>query len=769
MRAINRRAASRRPGTALLLALGLVALLAMQPGFAQGGPGMPLSVADDWTHHHVVFSGARSEAAADRLRYEPRYLRQWLVHSRPMRRHEHAPDATKTFAAPTVGETFAVPGLMARFLAAQAAAERARKPRPEPVPPPDSLDQDWASALPAGAKVGNGMFPAKFTFDVTAPPDCTNDYVVFNTGLTTGPSIVAYNNLYSTQSPTLQGYCGGGGPTVRWAYRTGTGAVVASTVLSLDGTKVVYVSTQASGAVLHVLQLNAAGEGTVAAPVSPTAVTNWGSCAAGASCVVNVPFTGAPQSTRSAPFYDYTNDVAYAGDDAGRLHMFTPVLSGTPAEVTTGGWPVTVDAGFVLNGPVLDPGTNRVFLTTNNGTNSKVCYVTSTPAVTCTANLAGLISDAVTIDSSAGKVFAFSTVNGATVHQYSTALASPVAVRLGGGTNVAAVYSGAFNHAYLTSPAGTGKLYVCGKGATGTRARLFRLSITNGTMSGAADTGNVNLSSTASAAACSPVAEFYNASTGMDWIFVSVGNNSVTPAGSSCATTTGCVMSLNVTGTAWPPTGGMTAGYAVPSNATNPATSGIVVDNTGGSTTVPATTLAAAITSTTATSITVASSAGFAVNDYVQIDAEAIRISAIAGTTLTVVRAQLGTTAATHLISTAVVDLRSTLLNGAITAAATSITVDSTTTFNVNDYIQVDSEAMLIMARPSSTTLTVTRGRLGSTAAAHADNARVNDLSGYPQAASVYFSFGVNSSAAVLCNGTNGVGCAVKLTQDGLR
>ena len=69
MRAINRRTASRWPRTALLLTPGLVALLAMQPGFAQGRPGMPLSVADDWTHRHVIFSGARSEAAADELQY----------------------------------------------------------------------------------------------------------------------------------------------------------------------------------------------------------------------------------------------------------------------------------------------------------------------------------------------------------------------------------------------------------------------------------------------------------------------------------------------------------------------------------------------------------------------------------------------------------------------------------------------------------------------------------------------------------------------------
>jgi hypothetical protein len=861
----------------------------MRPGIAQERPGMSLSVPDDWTHHHVVFSGARSEAAAEQLQYEPRYQRQWLLHNRPLRTGVREAETAEQYRTPVAADRFPVPGMTSMLAAAEAAAARAKKPKP--VTAESGLSQDWASPLWSGATAGYGMYPAKFTFDAVAAPDCTNDYVAFMTGPTsavaasrtgtftgtptngqtvtiggtlvltasttvntglffqiggpsnttratnlaaaiarngasvgvtatssaavvtvtattpgtagnsitlleglnnftwagttltgganpTTPSIVAYNNLYSTQSATLQGYCGGSGPSVRWAYTTGMGSVVTSPVLSFDGTRLIYVETKASGAVFHVLQWKSGGEGTVAAPATPSTIADWSACPSGASCVVNVAFRGAPQVTRSSPFYDYSNDVAYVGDDAGVLHKFTPVLSGTPAEVTTGGWPVTVDSGYVLNGPVVDPDTGRVFVTDSNGTNGKVCYVSGTSAVTCTASVAGIFSDTVVIDPSTGRVFAVSSVSGATVHQYTTSLASVATATIGapGETTVgpAPVFSGAFDQAYYTSADGTGKMYVCGKEGSIARAALYRISLNAGTMSSLPDgylvlTNNTGPGQTIDVAGCSPVMEFYNTSTGMDWIFLSVADDAATTTGTTCAASDeGCVLSLNVTGTAWPPAV-MTAGYVAPDNNQYPSTSGIVVDNTAGTTTVPKTSLRAAVGSTTATSISVASASGFSAGDYVQVDAEAMQISAIAGTSLTVSRGALSTTAATHLVNTAVVDLRRTLLNGAITAATPTITVDRNTTFNVDDYIQVDSEAMLITAKPTATTLTVTRARLGSAAAAHADNAQVTDLSKYPQAASVYFSFALDSSAAALCNGSSGVGCAVKLTQDGLR
>ncbi len=66
-----------------------------------------------------------------------------------------------------------------------------------------------------------------------------------------------------------------------------------------------------------------------------------------------------------------------------------------------------------------------------------------------------------------------------------------------------------------------------------------------------------------------------------------------------------------------------------------------------------------------------------------------------------------------------------TLLNGAITNVATTITVDSTASFVKGQTIQVDSEKMTVVTVPNATTLTVTRGTEGTSAASHLDNAPV--------------------------------------------
>ena len=64
-----------------------------------------------------------------------------------------------------------------------------------------------------------------------------------------------------------------------------------------------------------------------------------------------------------------------------------------------------------------------------------------------------------------------------------------------------------------------------------------------------------------------------------------------------------------------------------------------------------------------------------------------------------------------------------TNLDAAISdTTGTSVTVEDSSIFAVNDLIQVDSEIFLITAVPTSTTLTVTRGYFSTTAATH-DNA----------------------------------------------
>ena len=80
--------------------------------------------------------------------------------------------------------------------------------------------RDWNVNFVRG-RVGANMYPAKYSFDPGAPPDCTNDYVVFGLNIagTTNKqaNLIAFNNLYSG----VGGICGLA-PTVLFAYNVTT-------------------------------------------------------------------------------------------------------------------------------------------------------------------------------------------------------------------------------------------------------------------------------------------------------------------------------------------------------------------------------------------------------------------------------------------------------------------------------------------------------------------------------------------------------------------
>src|SRR5262245_51861505 len=81
MRLANSEQRRRRFGRAILFAIGLVQVLAMKAGLAQDKRHVPVSVPEDWTNHHVIFSGARTAEDARRLAADRRYLNQWLLHN----------------------------------------------------------------------------------------------------------------------------------------------------------------------------------------------------------------------------------------------------------------------------------------------------------------------------------------------------------------------------------------------------------------------------------------------------------------------------------------------------------------------------------------------------------------------------------------------------------------------------------------------------------------------------------------------------------------
>lgn len=428
---------------------------------------------------------------------------------------------------------------------------------------------------------GSQAFPAKFVFDVTEAPSCTNDFVAIGiptSGVGTQANVIGLNNLYSNSGST--GYCPTNGPTVKFAYASGPGQVPASVVISQTGQQLAYVENLVGSSVFHVLTIGTTGtNGTSAtSPVAPGSA--GGNNAVDATVLLSPDGGTTTQSSTNSPFVVYTrddaNDVAYAttyssaGSGSGYLYKISNVFNGSA--VPTLVWSVPITA--VPSTPVYDSVSNKVFFTDSAG---RIDYLIDTgvsPSVVYGPVVAsGTTSEnPVVVDSARQMIYASFNSNGtnAVVVQAPTSLASTVSVPVGTATNTyTGPYLPDFNNAWY-SGSGTPVMYVAGTG-TGTLPTLYSVGFDG--------SGVMNSSATASAALAtgaadaSPVSDFYNAALAKDFLFVGVTNNCVasTQGGAS-----GCVMSLDITG------GFPTVNANSTALAATGGTSGIIPDNDSG-------------------------------------------------------------------------------------------------------------------------------------------------------------------------------------------
>jgi len=554
--------------------------LPWQTSSSQGPFHNRIPLPQDWSHRHLIYSRASTLGQALQNQQRYRFWHQWFRRNARVERSDGEEAFSSEFGHRhhRVGDAG------------------------------EGFQRDWGISLGPGATVGEGMSPAKFTFDINATASCASDYVVFNTRLTGAGSlnIVGFNNLYAGAG----GICGAG-PSVLFAYHTktdgGASGTFTSPTLSIDGTQIAYTESSAAGAavvspgVLHILRWKSGDGGTIALPQQPTTRVTLGAdyvtCKATAtSCLLSLVFGNAAASSSSEPFYDFDTDNLYVGDDSGNLHKFTGVFFGAPVEVTTGGWPIAVRSGHVLTGPVADNTSRNIFVSDVDGTLSYVREVGSavgacgagvppclgSTSVAVSGN-AGSITDAPIVDSTQGRVFAFTgnhtnaTSGGANVVQADTSLSAASVTRLDVGIGRRSnLHDGAFDDAYFSNVA-TGHLYVCANSGANSGAAsnaapnnqptLKRISFnSDGTMA-VVDLGTLLLATAMTT--CSPVTEILNGTT--DRMFFSV-QASGSPA--ACAAF-GCVMSVSVP-TANPFTFPSAVAAELPESG---GTSAIVIDN----------------------------------------------------------------------------------------------------------------------------------------------------------------------------------------------
>jgi hypothetical protein len=519
---------------------------------------------DDWSFHHVVFSRPRPDSPEEyQVQNDPRYWFQQIRHA-----------AARTFG-----------GLKpADFRPAVQLRSKAKR--------------DWSQCLGSSATAGALNFPAKYSLTVDGTPGCT-DFVVYNTSLagsSSQASIIAYNNLY--KSPV----CTGTVPQTFWAYNTG-GTVSNSPVLSADGTKVAFIQSSSSGiaslssssgiASLVVLKWPTGGGGTGRSPITLSSNSSFPSCTA--PCMISIPFANGSNDLNSSPFYDYSgSDTLFVGGSDGGLHQFNSVFTGTPSEVTTGGYPIAVSQdNEPLSSPAYDSGLGLVFVgdlhgsgASNDGEVHSVNVSTGAVANSAQLCVGSGYEGGPVLDPAAGELyFACANDSGAgpscnssqaCLRQFTeTSISGSIGIAqsIGSDSSNEAVGPGAFDNIYLTSTNGSspsGNFYICGN--PGGLATLYRIPITSNSIG--TSVAIATLSSTSIAGPdCSPVTEFFNSSTTTDWLFVSpTGKGSQ----SSC-TSSGCVYSFNAT-TALAAGATASSGLASANGA-----SGIVVDNIGAS------------------------------------------------------------------------------------------------------------------------------------------------------------------------------------------
>jgi hypothetical protein len=513
-----------------------VVLLALAPnlGAQEASSGKPIGAIQDWSQRQIVFSRDALAQHPDLVYREPRVLQQ----------------ALQRWQVPDWGR-FYPHNSMASPSSSKPASER-----------------DW-SVPGLGGKLAANVFPAKFSINPQAPPDCVKDFVVFGLnieGATGGQAnLIAFDNLYVNAQGT--GFCSGTAPKLYFAYNISTvagGKITTSPVLSQDGTKIAFVEDIPANAglgitassILHVLTWTA-GQGAIGNAAPPSSMTS-------------VTFSATNEIT-SSPWIDYGADTAYVGSANGDLYQITGVFTASPTLSGPPDWPVTVSKNFALTSPVLDVIRGLVMVGSANGALYQINTSTSAVAKLQIGQTGGTTFGIIAppiVDITNNTTFVVDADNGtsAVLVQVQTSnlqVLSTGNIGLGSTTGTKLkLYQPAFSNAYYTKPS-SGLVSVCGTGSGDSTPWQYTFGFTGAVMNTPASTSQQLLISTT--AQCTGWTEFYNPNIngGTDFFFFGL-----TEDCDAAGTAGGCVAEI--------------VGNTQPISATaqvHSGPSGIVVDN----------------------------------------------------------------------------------------------------------------------------------------------------------------------------------------------
>jgi hypothetical protein len=255
--------------------------------------------------------------------------------------------------------------------------------------------------------------------------------------------------------------------------------------------------------------------------------------------------------TRSSPWIDYNSDVAYVGDDDGKIYKITGVFKGTPT-LAGAPWSVTISPNVRASTPVLDKNLGLVMVGSQNGTFYSINATTGVVRSLVVGRSGGTnpgILAAPIVDVTNGTSFVVSAndgTSGVLVQVNSATMTLMAKGRIGqasrSGTAVS-LFQPAFSNDYFTSPS-LGVARLCGTGAANITPFQYAFGFTGITMNPAPVFSQQIVNSVN--ARCTGWTEFFNPNVGAggtDFFFFGL------TADCTGAGTSGCVKARNANGT----------------------------------------------------------------------------------------------------------------------------------------------------------------------------------------------------------------------------
>lgn len=415
------------------LAIGVVALVIFVPllQWVHAQKRNPVHMTTDWSNRHMVFSQPKTMEQTWRVAGDARYGQQWLRQNPGILLPKGVTQQTGSPAilsngGPEVGN----PGIVSPVTGDPGGLEGILKDRggnpgepvapggplepKQPAPTPQTLRSDWGMSIQAAATAGVEMFPAKFSFDVSAAPDCTNDYVVFNTGLPSAAGVAATETGTFTANTATNGQTAtitNGAASIVLYANTGASTSATATI-DITSTTFLNGSTVTVGNVVYTYETAAPAAGTEQVLIGASTTTaaenleaaindNAADCAT-AGCFGTGITAANPAATVTSRVTTTDTLTAVAAGAANNFALadsaaFDITLGGLTGGVTTTGAGSNVGLNFLVGASADATATNfEAALARNDSTLGVTTVAPGANIVTVTAALPGTDGNLIT-------------------------------------------------------------------------------------------------------------------------------------------------------------------------------------------------------------------------------------------------------------------------------------------------------------------------------------------------------------------------------------